>query len=654
MKNGAVVFDTETYPNCFLLGVVDYFNDTKFMFEISEYKDESSLMFEFLEAVRYYKADMIGFNNLNFDYPIIHELWSRPSIASAELAYQKAQAIITAKNRWAHAIWANNRYVRQIDLYKLNHFDNFAKQTSLKGLQFTMRAESIEDLPIEPGTHLTRDQVEITKSYCAHDCDETKRFAHLCKPDIDFRFELAEQFGDEALNWSEIKIGSEFLIRDIGKKNCYYYDANGQRQICQTERDRIDVAEIILPYISFNRPETSALFDEMKSKVIVDTRNSVKTSCEIDGFKFDFGTGGVHGSCKNSKFVSTNERIIVDVDVTSLYPSLIIANKMYPEHLGARFIDRYAATLNQRKKQPKESFLRRLLKYALVGVYGMSNNVWSPFYDPRLTMQVTINGQLSLLMLAEWLLEIEGLTLIQINTDGLTFECDRDNLTCTDKICKSWEALTKLELEHTYYSHFFCRDVNNYIAVKFDSSVKRKGAYEYPEEWSDYNGWWHRNYSALVVPKAVEHELLGRGSLQDFIANHEDAFDFMLRAKCPRTSTLVHSEAKQQRITRYYASLRGEPLVKQSPPVEGAKEGDYKRRNGVDLHTYMKVMREIPPDTWDERIHTKNKSKYGPREIKIHTRCDICNDVKHFDWSKLDREWYVAEALKLVNCFDHD
>lgn len=652
MFGGAVVYDTETYPNCFLLGVVDLYSDAQFMFEMSEYRDDSDAMFEMLRAIQYYGAEMIGFNNLNFDYPILHDLLSQPSLATYQRAYEKAQSIINARNRWAHQIWANNRYIRQIDLYRLNHFDNFAKQTSLKELQFTMRAETIEDLPIAPGTHLTREQVEINKSYCFHDCGETKRFANFCQPDIEFRRGLVDRFNnDDALNWSEIKIGSEYLIADLGKRLCYYYDANNKRQIRQTERDKIPVAEIILPYVRFNRPETNALFEEMKAKVIVDTKAAFKASCEINGFTFDFGTGGVHGSQQKTAFHADEEHAIIDVDVTSLYPHLIIVNRMYPEHLGERFIDRYADALEARKKCDKESFERRLYKYALVGVYGNSNNPWSPFYDPRLTMQVTINGQLSLLMLAESLFEVASLELIQANTDGITLRCKRSDVDEVMRRCQEWEETTKLPLEYNRYTSFFCRDVNNYLAVGEDGKIKRKGAYEYLSEWKEYNGWWHKNWSAQVVPRAAEAELTGKCTVEEFLATHADAFDFMLRAKCPRSSALMYDGKEQQRITRYYASTDGAQLVKESPPVEGAEPGAYKRKNGIDDATYYSILREIPKGTWDERIHTKNKSVYGERVIKIHSQCAVCNDMKQFRWDNLDRDWYADEARKLVDCF---
>lgn len=648
---GAVVYDTETYPNCFLLGVVDLFSDAQFMFELSEYRDDSEAMFEMLRAVQYHRAEMVGFNNLNFDYPILHELMSQPSLATYTAAYEKAQSIIKSRDRWCHQIWANNRYIRQIDLYRLNHFDNFAKQTSLKELQFTMRAQSIEDLPIPPGTPLTREQVETVKSYCFHDCVETKRFAQFCKSDIDFRRTLVDQFGPEALNWSEIKIGSEFLIQDLGKRLCYYYDANNRRQPRQTERDEIPVADILLPYLEFKLPETIALFEDMKSRVITDTKAAVKTSCEINGFKFDFGTGGIHGSQRKKAFRSDEDHVIIDVDVTSQYASLMTINKLYPEHLGMKFCDRLEYMIEQRKVLAKDDPTRRALKYAVISPYGNSNNVWSPFYDPQLTMQVTINGQLSLLMLAEWLSDVLSFELIQINTDGLTFRCNRQDISHAMQRCADWEERTKLPLEYARYRAFFCRDVNNYLAVHDDGKVKRKSAYEFFTKWSEYNGWWHKNWSALIVPKAADAELTGKCSVEEFIANHADPFDFMLRAKCPRSSRLMYDGEVQQRITRYYASTDGYELVKESPPVVGAKPGDYKRKNGIDDATYYRVLREIPKGTWDERIHTKNKSVYSDRKIKIHSRCAVCNDIANFNWNNLDREWYVVEARKLVDCF---
>lgn len=62
-------------------------------------------------------------------------------------------------------------------------------------------------------------------------------------------------------------------------------------------------------------------------------------------------------------------------------------------------------------------------------------------------------------MLAERLMDIDKLQLIQINTDGLTVKLHKHLLELYYNICKEWEELTKLQLEYAEYSKMVIRDV---------------------------------------------------------------------------------------------------------------------------------------------------------------------------------------------------
>ena len=95
--------------------------------------------------------------------------------------------------------------------------------------------------------------------------------------------------------------------------------------------------------------------------------------------------------------------------------------------------------------------------------------------------------------------------------------------------------------------------------------VKAKGRYAYKDLG------WHQNHSALVVPMAVEHEVLGKGTAEDFIMNHKDPYDFLLSTKVPRSSRLVlvsecGLDIDLQNICRYYPSTTKGKFVKIMPP----------------------------------------------------------------------------------------
>ena len=187
--------------------------------------------------------------------------------------------------------------------------------------------------------------------------------------------------------------------------------------------------------------------------------------------------------------------------------------------------------------------------------------------------------------------------------------------------------------------------------------IKRKGAYEYDIQW-------HQDSSALIVPKAAEAALVRGEDIRTFIENHSDNYDFMCRAKAPRSNRLVmrwpeydNAEIDLANIVRYYVSNSGGSLVKIAPPT--GEPGTWKRAAKVSDATYAAVLAEINGSggdvdsagvPWDERIHTKNRSKHDKREMGICVgwRVTDCSNVKNFDRSTVNYDYYVQEAEKLV------
>lgn len=643
---GDLTYDIETYPNCFLIGLQHRVTKQRWQFEISPRTNDLFKFCLFICAMQQQGNRMIGFNNIGFDYPVIHYIYkSAAAYPSAFNIYDKAMSIINAPDhaRFSHMVWENDWLVPQIDLYKIHHFDNRAKSTSLKMLEFNMRMGSIEDLPFEVGKPLTNNQIQVLADYMWHDIDATDRFCDESADQIRFREELSTKYDRNFLNHNDTKIGKDYFIMRLEEANpgCCYRVVDGKRKMVQTQRDMIDLAEVIIPCIDFGEPEFQRILNWFKAQVITETKGTFKDiSCTVNGFQFDFGTGGIHGSVESQIIRSDDDYVIIDLDVASYYPNLAITNRFYPQHLGETFCNVYEDVYQQRKQYPKGSAENAMLKLALNGVYGDSNNQYSPFYDPQYTMSITINGQLLLCLLAEALMQHQDVQMIQINTDGLTIRCPRDLQQWVSQVATWWEKFTGLTLESVEYQMMAIRDVNNYIGVYTDGKVKRKGAYEYQLGW-------HQNHSALVVPKAAEAALVHDRDIREFITHHDDIFDFFLRTKVPRSSKLEWGGEQVQNIVRYYISTEGRRLEKMMPPAGPA--GAYKKKNGVPDHYYQQVLQEVG-DAWDERIHTKNRSIYEERRTGIHTgwTVELCNKLEN-SIDNLNIDWYVQEASKLVD-----
>lgn len=673
------IYDIETYPNAFTIALMTVDRKEAYAYEISSRKDDSKQLRQLFTRMYKEKHEMVGFNNIGFDYPVIHRFMGVRGITCGEL-YDYAMEVIDAsdEDKFSYIISDKKQFIKQIDLYKIHHFDNKARATSLKMLEYNMRSKNIEDLPFPVGKVLSDDEIAELVRYNIHDVKETFAFYNESVGAISFREDLSEKYNRNFMNHNDTKIGKDYFIMRLEEEmpeSCYSYKG-GKRKINQTKRKYIDLADVIFPYIKFERPEFQEVVKWLKKQRITETKGVFSDIVEheldgladfahmltkrkkcadrpsddevaefkqeypkgwieekelkskkisyykqwrvapnlntiVDGFTFDFGTGGIHGSVESQIVESDETFVVVDLDVASYYPNLAIANKVFPKHLSETFCDIYEDVYNQRKSFAKGTPENAMMKLALNGVYGDSNNRFSPFYDPAYTMAITVNGQLLLCMLAEDLLKIEGLTMIQVNTDGLTVKVPREHKHLVDSKAADWEKLTGLELEEAVYSRMFIRDVNNYIAENIGGKLKAKGAYAYADLG------WHQNQSSLVIKMAAEAALVRGEDVEEFIRDHKDPFDFMLRTKVPRSSRLVtidefDKETPQQNICRYYISTKGEKLMKIMPPLP-------------------------------------NKPEAGERYIGIDTAWNVktCNNMDDFAWD-IDYDYYISEAEKLV------
>jgi hypothetical protein len=650
-KRQYYIFDIECYPNIFLFGGKFRGEPDVHLFEISDRRNDFQALYSWLTYLRDAVVEMVGYNNIGYDYYFIHEILTNPYTFSYEKAFQISQQIITSQNRRARLqqIYLKDRIIPQIDIMKVCHFDNDAKRTSLKALQFAMRSESVEDLPFEirPLDHQEKDML---RSYNCHDITETEKFFGLNEHAIDMRREMLEDgtLTGDVLNFSDVKIGTEYLITRIGPHKCY---VGHSRKARQTFRTQVEFKQVILPKIWYRTEIFQNVLEWFKNQTVyINVEDAPKPglTTTLAGLEFHFGLGGVHASASNKIFHTDDDYQIVDIDVAGMYVAVAIANKFAPEHLGEAFSIAYKGVKDDRARYAKGTAKNATLKLAGNGVYGNSNNPFSPFYDPQYTFTVTANGQLQLLQMVELIDLLPDCELIQANTDGITVRIKRENEWAFKAWCKEWEEMTNLELEEVRYKRMWIRDVNNYIAEKMNGELKRKGAYWYPTSIKEYDGWWNKDFSNIASIKAAEKAMTHSWPLETAIRLNTDKFDFMLRYKATGGSQIFIGTEKQLKTVRYYASVSGQPMKKVSPPK--GEIGQYKRKNGLTDKEFNDVMKQIGKNVWDDRIHTKNKSKYEIVESSIESGWKVkqCNHVSKFDWNDVDWKYYIEEAKKLI------
>jgi hypothetical protein len=620
-------YDVESFANVFTCIVKRIDTGHRWIFEITPWRDHSPHLVQFLRILAATgSARMVGFNNVGYDYPMLHEvvnLHAAQGFVLPEQLFAKNQQIIGAQDsqRFGSTIW--KPLVPQLDLYKIHHFDNNAKRTGLKALEFCMRADNVADLPFPVGSTLSQDDIPTLLRYNAHDVNETIKFYHYSAEDIKLRDDLTNKFGRDFTNFSKTKIGSEVFITELEKAapgSCYYRDANGKRQPRQTFRSEIPLNQVIFPYVNFTGAELNRVLSYMKSVSLTKTKDAPELkdlTASLGGITLLFGSGGIHGSVKNRVVRSDDVFVIDDVDVSSFYPNAPIINRFYPEHLSEKFCDVYSYLYETRKQYSKKTTESQTYKEAMNATYGNSNNLFSPFLDAKYTMTVTINGQLLICMLAEQLVNhVPDLELIQLNTDGLTARYPRAHKGLFQAVCDRWMSVVKFELESNEYRAMFIRDVNNYVAQPVNGKVKRIGAYAFEmqtENPATRELVWHKDWSGRVIAMAASAAMLDNVKPAEFIARHPDPYDFMMRAKVPRSSRLELTDGRRlQNITRYHIATSGSSLVKIMPPLP--------KKPDVERHM----------------------------RINVGWSVNVCDHVEDFSWERLERRFYIEETEKLI------
>lgn len=276
----------ESFPNIFTCGVVFATGRGLRVFEISDRKNDTEDFLEFLRNVIRNEYRMVGFNNLGYDYILIHHIIEKarkaaredkPVKITAKEMYKITQEVIESMkgdSRFGKQIKQDDIAIPQVDLYKIWHFDNKARATSLKTLEFNMRSANIEDLPFSVGSVLNDRDKDVLIKYNKHDVLETLKFYKFSEEALGLREELTELYGFDCTNFNDTKIGKELFIRSIEKESpgsCYLQTDRG-RKINQTKRERIHLKNCLFPYVKFDRPEFTAVLEWFKKQTITETK----------------------------------------------------------------------------------------------------------------------------------------------------------------------------------------------------------------------------------------------------------------------------------------------------------------------------------------------------------------------------------------------
>jgi len=574
-----IVSDIETMAEYFLCMCYEPDTDKWIPFEVSQWTNTLDAMINYFEK----KNDhyFVFYNGLRFDSQVLefiirnnHSWHELGGLEICAIIAQKAQDTIHDANYEVFPEYKESELsFKVLDLFKIAHFDNKNRMVSLKRLEFEMDLENIEEMPIHhTKTNMTKDEIALTMDYCRNDVHATYEFYKITTGDtehplykgnnqIELRQDIQEEFGIPCLNYSDSKIGDEMIKK-------YYCEQKGIKLDMLPKkgffRKEIRVKNCIADYVEFKTPQLKLFLKKMKGTVL-GLSDDFKEHITFYDNVYSFMKGGLHTENKPEIFEADENYEIIDWDVSSYYPAIIINSGKYPSHLGKEFLlgykqmfDRRLELKPQAKKDKRIKGIVGALKLAVNSVYGKSSDMQSWIYDRQLTMFTTITGELSLFMLIE-AYELEGIHVISANTDGVTIRIKKTDIDKMHAINAWWSELTQYELERTDYSKIIFSTVNDYLAVKTDGEIKKKGDF-----LTDFE--LHKNKSGRVVPIALEQYFINGTPVADTIRNHRNIYDFAMRQRATKD---FHFEGRSDagttvynKLIRYYVSISGEKLLK--------------------------------------------------------------------------------------------
>lgn len=578
-----LIYDIETMQELFLVCIYNPETQQWHEFQVSKNTNQIDAFVRFTEDYKEYH--WVGYNNLRFDSQVVewiirnHQDWHEITALEvcARIA-QKAADVIHDANYDVfpeyREEWLSNK---QIDLFRVNHYDNKNRRVSLKRLEFEMDLENIEEMPIHhTKTNMTDDEIELTIEYCRNDIYATYEFylvttgntehpLYKGNNQIELRQDIQDEFGIPCLNYSDSKIGDEMIKKYYCQEKGIQYNELPKKGFFRKE---VRAKNCIADYVTFQTPELQAFLKHVQKQVFTLT-DDFKESLLFEGNTYTFAKGGLHTENKPKIFEADEDVEIIDWDVSSYYPAIIINNGKYPQHLGKEFLRGYKQMFEKRlelkplaKKDKKIAGIVGALKLAVNSVYGKSSDMQNWIYDRQLTMFTTITGELSLLMLIEQY-ELNGIHVISANTDGVTIQIDKNKIDKMHEINKWWMDLTTYELERTDYAKIIFSTVNDYLAIKTNGEIKKKGDF-----LTDFE--LHKNKSGRVIPMALEQYFVHNIPVSDTITNHNNIYDFALRQKASKDfhyeGVAGTKRTVYNKLIRYYVSNTGEKLLKIKNP----------------------------------------------------------------------------------------
>jgi hypothetical protein len=545
------VFDTECYVNYWLIGFKCVSSGRKKLFDMQPGKplDRAGV------ASILRKWRIVGFNSTKYDVPMLC-LAMRQGTTNLDLKRASDELILTGIPHWKWMKRVNLEvpsFIDNIDLMEVN--PGAAAKPSLKICGGRLHTRRMQDLPFEPSRVLSDEDIEQMRQYNVNDLDVTIDMYRELVPALTFRAQMSNRYKTDLRSKSDAQMAEAMIKIDA-------------QRVLREQVYRPDIEPKVFTYrapqwVCFESQDLKTMLDEVQRvQIVVDEHGQVQMPKYLAEKKiiigngvYRMGIGGLHSSEESVTHVSDEEGDLRDNDVASMYPNIILSTGLVPPALGNAFTAIYTSIVRGRlENKEKAKAIKAQMKtidpgddaYASLaaqfsmlettqlgqkicanGSYGKLGSPYSILYAPELMVQVTLTGQLFLLMCIE-AMERRGIPVLSANTDGFVSKVPKHLVGIYRSVLADMEMASDLVLEETRYRALHSRDVNNYFAITVDGSLKTKGAFAQAGPGQPGALGLKKNPSAEIASEAVGKFLKDGTPIEDTIDACDDVRKFVV------------------------------------------------------------------------------------------------------------------------------
>ena len=654
-----IVYKVNVFYNLIFVLCYNTEKNTFYEFEISQQKNDLWKIITFFLDKQYL---FCGYNNIHYDNPIINYLideydsLNQTSEFSVCLQVNKLSDIII--NSGSFDSWKKYKYSKNFQSFDLlTMLFSEKKRVGLREVQITIDYPILLESPVSYHLILPNEKYEEFRKSAYNNILSIYNILSRSYDDILIRLKINNLYGINLLSKDDISLGMDLLkIAYLTESDQKWEDIKDKKTPCNS----VNCRDIFLSNIHFITEEMNSIFTKAKNRIVdINNSQSDKITFLLQNIAVSVGFGGVHSKDEPEKIIPNDDEMLVNVDVNSMYPTMIVKYGIKPKHIKDEFLTVYSYFYEQRLNAKKENkkLESQLFKKVLNGPTGNFQNEYSWLYSPHTAYTLRLNSQMFILMLVERLI-LSGAIIKQINTDSVLFLCKKSNYySQIIDVIKQWEEETQLSLSFEYFKCFYQLTVNDWFAIDNDNNLITKGKFLLSHNIG-------KGMTPLIIPKAVINYFINKIPVINTIKNSSDIKDFITYQKIPSSNVCEYNKELISRTNRYYASTDGHFLYKCDAYNE---DKQLQVVSYIDISTNELI--KIPMDIFIENPKIKKNVKPGTMKVTFeywnagHTfnhvnmlsesAVTIVNDLTKITEfpNNINYDYYLKECNKIIKEF---